>query len=153
MNTFFKYLNLLPMPVWLAMMFAPNHPLTERLSRSSTIFGIGAFHYVVAIIVAIKRGAMERRAAGLPSNPNMTSLEGIQTLLSTPSGTLAAWTHMLALDLFTGGWVYRQAQRLRAPDWVRVGSLFFTLMSGPLGLLLFLLWRILGAKADEALEI
>ncbi len=152
MNNFFKYLNFLPMPLWVAMMFAPNHPLTRRLGRSSAIFGWSAFHYVLAVIVAIKRGSQEREAAGLAKNPDVTSLSGIQTLLGTPSGTLAAWAHMLALDLFTGGWIYRQSQRLRAPAWVRIGSLFFTLMSGPLGLLLFLLWRFFGAGAKEALN-
>ncbi len=152
MDAFFKYLNFAPMPLWLAMMFAPNHPLTERLSRSSAIFGLGAFHYVIAIIVAIRRGTQEREVAGLAKNPDVMSLGGIQTFLSTPSGTLAAWAHMLALDLFTGGWIYRQAQRLHAPGWVRIGSLLFTLLSGPFGLLLFLLWRVFGANEGESLS-
>ena len=58
---------------------------------------------------------------------------------------------MLALDLFTGAWIYRQSRRLDAPAWVRVPSLFFTLMSGPFGLLLFLLWRTLssGQQLDD----
>ena len=126
-------------------------PLDRAIQPLCAIFGLGAFHYIVAVIVAIRWGAREREAAGLAKNPDVMSLGGIQTFLSTPSGTLAAWAHMLALDLFTGGWIYRQAQRLHAPAWVRVGSLFFTLMSGPFGLLLFLLWRIFGANEAESL--
>ncbi len=64
---------------------------------------------------------------------------------------LAVWAHMLALDLFTGVWVYREARRLNAPGAVRIVTLFFTLMSGPFGLLLFLLWRALGARKGDAL--
>lgn len=151
MDSFFKYLNFFPIPLWLAMMFAPRHPVTERLGRSSTIFGLGALHYVIAIIVGIKHGAQEREQAGLSPKIDLTSLNGTRDLLSTRSGTLAGWAHMLALDLFTGGWIYRQSRQLNAPGWVRVGSLFFTLMTGPFGLLLFLLWRVFGSKAGERL--
>ena len=58
---------------------------------------------------------------------------------------------MLALDLFTGAWIYSQARRLNAPAWVRIPSLLFTFMGGPFGLLLFLLWRALGTEKGEAL--
>ena len=34
METLFKLINAFPMPVWLAMMFPPNHPLTERASAA-----------------------------------------------------------------------------------------------------------------------
>ena len=152
MNRFFTYLNLFPMPLWLAMMFAPRHPFTERLGQSSTVFGLGALHYVIAMLIALKHGPQERRQAGQPEALDVTSLNGIRNLLSTRSGTLAAWAHMLALDLFTGGWIYRQSRRLDAPAWVRIGSLLFTLMMGPFGLLLFLLWRIFGSKAGSTLE-
>ena len=47
---------------------------------------------------------------------------------------------MLALDLFTGAWIFRQCRRLNAPGWVRIPALLFTLMTGPFGLILFLIW-------------
>lgn len=151
MNRFFTYLNLFSMPLWLAMMFAPRHPVTERLGQSGAIFGLGALHYVIAIIIALKYGPQERQQAGQPDSINVTSLNGIRDILSTRSGTLAAWAHMLALDLFTGGWIYRQSRQLNAPHWVRLGSLLFTLIMGPLGLLLFLLWRMFSRNVSEAL--
>lgn len=146
MERFFRYVNLLPMPLWLAMMFAPNHPLTERASRSSTIFSVTALNYVLALLAAFRRGGSEGAAS-----VDFTTLEGVRTALSTPEGALGGWSHMLALDLFTGAWIYRQCQRLKAPAWVRVPALFFTLLSGPFGLLLFLTWRVLGAGQPEAL--
>jgi hypothetical protein len=139
METFFRYINSLPMPLWLAMMFAPRHPLTERASRSSAVFAIMGAHYVGALIAAIVRG----RRAG--AKVDFLSLEGVRAGLSTPEGAAAGWMHMLALDLFAGAWIYRECQRLEAPDAVRIGSLAGTLMAGPAGLLLFLLWRASGA--------
>lgn len=134
MDNLYKYINAAVMPFWLAMILAPRHPLTEKASRSSTVFGIAALHYLGTLIAAM----LDNSDEGMP---DLTRLEGIQKGFGTPSGALAAWTHMATLDLFTGAWIYRQARRLRAPDAVRIISLLLTLMTGPLGLLFFLLWR------------
>ena len=136
METFFKYLNTFPMPLWLAMMFAPNHPLTERASRSSSVLGIAAAHYVLAILNAVRQDQNNGGEVKL----DIMSLEGVRTGLSSPQGALAGWAHMLALDLFTGAWIFRQCRRLNAPNWVRIPALLFTLMTGPFGLILFLIW-------------
>jgi hypothetical protein len=146
METFFRLINLYPMPLWLAMMFAPNHPLTERASRSSTIFGLAAVNYVLSLLLGFRPGANNDQGF-----PDFTTVEGLSQAMGTKEGALGAWSHALALDLFTGAWIYRQCQRLAAPAWVRVPVLFFTLMTGPLGLLLFLIWRMVGAKKSEAL--
>ena len=143
MEILFKLINAFPMPVWLAMMFAPNHPLTKRASHSSTIFAIASLNYVVALIQAMRGGSDNE---GLP---NFTTLEGISKGFGTPEGALAGWAHMLALDLFTGAWIYRQCQRLNAPAWIRIPALLFTLMTGPFGLLIFLTWRFLVPNAKR----
>lgn len=145
MDRFFQYINLFPMPLWLAMMFAPNARLTARASRSSSLFMVAALHYALSLLNAVRGSRSESE------RPNFTTLDGLSRGLGTREGALAGWTHMLALDLFTGAWVYRQCQALGAPAWVRLPALFFTLMAGPFGLLLFLLWRLVGAKQEEAL--
>ena len=147
MEPFFKYLNSFPLPLWLAMMFAPNHALTERASRSSSVLGIAAAHYVLAIIHAMRQD----QSNGGDVNLDIMTLEGVRSGLSSPQGALAGWAHMLALDLFTGAWIFRQCRRFDAPDWVRIPALFFTLMTGPFGLLLFLLWY--GRLFGEALPL
>ncbi|NTV61920.1 MAG: DUF4281 domain-containing protein [Oscillochloris sp.] len=135
MERFFQYINWLPLPLWLAMMFAPRHPLTERASRSSTVFAVSAVNYLVSLLLALRQAWAE----GVPGS--FTSLRGVNALLGTQGGSLAAWAHMLALDLFTGAWIYRQCRRLEAPAWVRIPALFGTLMAGPAGLLYFLGWH------------
>jgi len=145
MQWFYQYLNFYPMPLWLAMMFAPRHPLTERAGRSSTIFGLAAFHYLVTFVLSMRR--MQQN----PGTGNLTSLDGVRGILGTREGALAAWAHMLAFDLFVGAWIYRQCRQLDAPGWVRVPALFGALMAGPSGLLYFLLWRIFVGKHGAAL--
>lgn len=142
MEILFRYLNLFPLPLWLAMMFAPNSRLTARASRSSSIFMIAALHYVLALLNALRRRSSSEAR-------DFTNLAGISRSLGTREGALAAWAHMLALDLFTGAWIYRQCQKLGASAWVRVPALGFTLMTGPFGLLLFLAWRLIGGGQKE----
>ena len=148
MESLFRFVNLFPMPVWLAMMFAPKQRFTERAARSSSVFSLAAVNYLLALLIGIRSSASEEQ-----SLPDFTSLDGISRSLGTREGALGAWSHMLALDLFTGAWIYRQCRNLNAPAWVRIPALFFTLMSGPFGLLLFLLWRLAGAGKGEALSM
>lgn len=143
MENYYRYLNLFPMPLWLAMLVAPYHPATERASRSSGVIVVAALNYLSALIIAVRQGDSARLA-------DFATLDGLRQGLASPAGALAGWSHMLALDLFTGAWIYRQARRLNAPGWVRVPALLLTLMAGPLGLMLFLLWRWL-ARSGEAL--
>jgi hypothetical protein len=147
MNKMYQVANLLPMPVWLAMMFFPRARVTQQLSRSSAVFGVVALAYGMSLGLAAAGGRKEGEQPAV----DFTSLEGVRQGLGTREGALAAWTHMLALDLFTGAWIYREAMRLGAPAWVRVPSLFFTLMTGPLGLLIFLVWRVWGGKQSLSL--
>ncbi len=147
MEKFFQYLNLLPMPLWLAMMFAPRAAITQKASRSSIVFGLAALNYVASLALTVVAG----RKSGGAQPPDFTSLEGIRRGLGTREGALAAWSHMLALDLFAGAWIYRESMRLSAPAWVRIPSLAFTLLAGPFGMLLFLVWRVLGGRQSPQL--
>jgi hypothetical protein len=49
MESFFRFINMYPMPLWLAMMFAPRHELTKRAAHSSGLFGLAALNYLKVI--------------------------------------------------------------------------------------------------------
>ena len=61
----------------------------------------------------------------------------VADLLGNPAGAATGWAHFLAFDLFVGRWVYLEARRSNTPWWISSPILFFTLMLGPVG---FLLW-------------
>jgi hypothetical protein len=57
----------------------------------------------------------------------------------------------LAFDLFVGIWIARNADAHKISRWLQAPILFFTLMAGPIGLLLYLLLRqIKGEKPNNA---
>jgi hypothetical protein len=71
------------------------------------------------------------------------SLAGIAALLGTPAGATIAWVHFLAFDLLVGRWAYLDSRERGVSAWLMGPVLFFTLMLGPVGFLLYLAVRAL----------
>jgi hypothetical protein len=74
------------------------------------------------------------------ANPTLGS---IAALLGTPEGATIGWVHFLAFDLFVGRWAYLDSRTHGFSAWLVSPILFFVLMFGPLGLLLYLGVRVL----------
>ena len=73
--------------------------------------------------------------------PDFSTLAGVQQLLASPGGATVGWIHYLAFDLFVGLWVARNADKYGFARWLQIPILFFVLMIGPFGLILYLLLR------------
>jgi len=88
----------------------------------------------------------------LPNIPSLVpliaqpTLEGIQGFLSTQTGTLGAWNHMIIGDLWIGRWIAHDSLKLGARVWVRIFFLLPTLFFGPFGLFFYLLFKIFKEK-------
>ncbi|MBX3000867.1 MAG: DUF4281 domain-containing protein [Caldilineaceae bacterium] len=93
---------------------------------------------VLALIYAFLLISQVSAAAGGLLNP---SLAGIAALLGTPSGATVGWVHFLAFDLFVGCWAYLDSRGRGISAWLVSPTLFFILMTGPMGLLLYLAVR------------
>ena len=140
MDRFYRLVNLSVMPLWLLMLLAPGRRVTDRLARSSAVIAVAALNYATALVML--------RRAGRGETPDFRTLDGLRQGLGTPGGALAAWSHMAAGDLFAGAWIYRQARRLDAPGWIRTLALLMALFTGPLGILIFLIWRAVARKGE-----
>lgn len=89
--------------------------------------------------------------AGRPP-AEFTSLAGVMALFDSPGGATIGWIHYLAFDLFVGIWISRNADAHKISRWLQVPILFFTLMAGPIGLLLYLgLRKFVGDKPANAM--
>ncbi|HQY91247.1 MAG: ABA4-like family protein [Caldilinea sp.] len=134
METLFLISNLLVMPFWGLMIFLPRWRGTERIMASLWPVAVTALLYTVLVLPNVP--------ALLPalSNPDLAT---IAALLGAPAGATVAWVHFLAFDLFVGRWVYWDGRRTGLRAWVTSLILFFVLMVGPLGLVLYLAARSL----------
>jgi hypothetical protein len=69
------------------------------------------------------------------------SLGEVKTLLSNDWMLLAGWIHYLAFDLFIGGWIAVEADKVGLSRLLQAPILLMTFMFGPAGLALFLAMR------------
>jgi hypothetical protein len=133
MNTLFPLSSLLVMPFWVLVIFLPTWKWSKKIIASPWISAGAALLYAGLVLPKV----LEILPAVM--NP---SLQGIIGLLATPAGATIAWVHFLAFDLFVGRWVYLDSHEKGLSPFIVSPILFFVLMLGPLGFLVYLLVRL-----------
>ncbi|NVD29402.1 DUF4281 domain-containing protein [Parasphingorhabdus flavimaris] len=122
--------------MWLILAFAPRRtPIMTAIFYGGVGLLAGAY---AVIVIPMMTGLIDGGSGGIP---DFSTLAGVQQLLSSPGGATIGWIHYLAFDLFVGLWVARNADKYGFARWLQVPILFFVLMLGPLGLVLYLLLR------------
>ncbi len=113
---------------WIVLALTPRK--TARLLSGVAIPAALGLSY--AVLLALHFGSVEG---------GFGSLEDVVKLFSDRWMVLIGWIHYLAFDLFIGAWQSRDAQKHGISHLLVLPCLFFTLMFGPVGLLLYLALR------------
>ncbi len=135
----FRAANLAVLPFWALLVFAPRWRWTQRLVHGP----------VVVLLLAPLYAFMLFGYGPSPEGGGFSSLYQVMILFSVPHVTLGGWIHYLIFDLFIGAWEVRDSQRLGIHHLYVVPCLFFTLMVGPIGLLLYVLLRFATKRVVE----
>jgi hypothetical protein len=140
----FGFANAWALLCWAVLALAPKREIIVPL-----VFFAGS-----VLLACLYAGLIIPLMAGWISNggpADFTTLAGIMALFDSPGGATIGWIHYLAFDLFVGIWIARNADVHKISRWLQAPILFFTLMAGPIGLLLYLLLRQLkGEKPNNA---
>ena len=136
MENLFALLTLLPLPVWGAMLLFPRAQFTRRLVTSSWPFIVLGVIYALLLLVTL---------VSLAPGDIGLSAAALQSAIGERWGFLTVWTHLLALDLFAGIWIFRDAGYWRVNP---APYLLATLFAGPLGLALYLYLRQRRERTD-----
>ena len=139
----FMVSNAFVMPFWISLVLLPRSKFTSRLFNNPRFkpMHIFALLYALMVVPAIIQSPQIFSMLAQPT------LEGIQSLMSTPEGAAAGWIHYLCFDLFVGFSVWKTAlERNQSFKWVSP-ILFLVLMFGPLGWLIYELVSILSKSA------
>jgi hypothetical protein len=136
----FQILNTAILPVWLMMIIAPKWRVTLWVVNS----------YLVPVLLAVAYVGIVCTNLGAIWGADFGSLQGIKTLfrgaLENEWFLAAAWFHYLAFDLVVGGGILNDSQKLGINHFLIIPCLFFTLMLGPAGFLLYLIVRVAHRK-------
>ena len=133
--------------------------MLAALPRSKTVYSVTMYACVgllclayAAMFVALFGGFADSARVAGAVEPDLTnySIEGLRALFMSDGGVVLGWTHHLAFDLFIGLWIARDADSKGFSSLVQLPVLFFTLMAGPVGLLLWLIVRERRARAQSS---
>jgi len=140
-QTLFTLTNVVALLAWATLVLAPRKPAPLSLVL---YLGVGLLSLAYAVMFAALFGGLADpvREAGVPP-PNLTnySVEGLKPFFRSDGGLVVGWTHYLALDLFTGLWIARDADAKGFSRLSQAPVLLLTFLAGPLGLLLWLIIR------------
>lgn len=120
---------------WILLIVAPRWKVTQFAVHSIAIPVILGLTYAWLLWRATMGG---EGAAG----SSFSSLAGVMALFSAPVASTLGWIHYLIFDLFIGAWESRDATRRGISHWLVIPCLVVTLLAGPIGLVLYLLLRM-----------
>ena len=78
------------------------------------------------------------------------SLDEVAALLGDREMLLAGWVHYLAFDLFIGGWIAVEADKVGINRLIQAPILLLTFMFGPVGLATYLAMRAAYVRRDPS---
>lgn len=134
----FKIANAIVIPQWIAMAVFPKSRFTKMLVDSFALpLGLAALYAGVVIVSMVYPSG---------TGGSFSSLAGVKAMFQSDIAVLAGWVHYLAFDLLVGRYIYKQAEKLNANYLITAVCLFFTLMFGPIGFLMFSVYRYLLRK-------
>ena len=140
-ETIYLWVNYGVIPIWLVLIFFPNSKLNKIFLTSIFLPSLFAIIYVYIFyqLMLLDENILD-------SLNIYISLEGLNYLLSNEVFLLIFWVHFLAINLFLGSWVSRDALKYNIPKFFSAISLILIYFTGPVGLVIYWFIRIFFAK-------
>ena len=115
---------------WLLLIFLPNHKWTEPIAMlTALLFMAGAFILIWKSLISAQ------------NDGHFTTFEGVTSLFRTQEMVWAGWLNYLAFSLCAGIWQLNDSREIKLAHLLVVLGLTMTFIAGPLGLLIYLLFR------------
>ena len=135
------WLNLGVMPFWLVFIFFPQSQISKVLTTSIFPIFIMSLAYCYIVYVIFLNGYDFLKNFEL-----YLGIDNLLILFSDQSFLILFWVHFLSINLFCGGWMVRDSQKLFINKFLISFPLIITYLIGPIGLFLYWLIRIFYAK-------
>jgi len=129
------------LPFWILLILLPTSKVTQILVNSIILPLILSTAYIYVFY-----------QANLLDEPILDifklylDLDSLYTILATESFLLVFWIHFVALSLFLGSWVSRDAVKYNIPKKIVIFPLILIYFTGPAGLVLYWMFRIFYSK-------
>jgi len=138
----YYWVNLGVLPFWLILIFFPQSHICRYLVTSIfPIFVLGGAY--VFMLYKSYVGSYD-----FDGNFDLyLGIDNISDLFSDKTFLMMFWIHFISINLFTGGWIVRDSQKLAINKIVIIFPLLVTYLIGPIGIFIYWLIRIFYAKS------
>ena len=137
----YYWVNLGVLPFWLILIFFPNSNLSRYFVTSIFPILILSGAYVFVLYKSYLN------SYDFDNNFSLyLSIDHLSDLFTDKSYLMMFWIHFISINLFTGGWIVRDSQKLSINKILVIIPLVITYLIGPIGLFFYWLIRIFYAK-------
>ena len=138
---FYLWVNIGVLPFWILIVFFPQSHLCKYLATSIfPIFLLSAAY--IFILYKAYLGSFD-----FANNFSLyLGLSSISELFRDDYYLLMFWTHFVAVNLFIGGWILKDAQKIYVNKILLTFPLIVTYLIGPIGIFIYWIIRIFYAK-------
>ena len=138
----YYWVNLGVLPFWLILVFFPQSHLCRYLVTSIFPFFILSFAYIFILYKSYLN------SYDFIGNFNLYfGINNISDLFSDKTFLIMFWIHFISINLFTGGWIVKDSQKLFINKFIITIPLIITYLIGPVGLFIYWIIRIFYAKS------
>ena len=115
-------------PFWVMLIIIPNHGLTNFFVQSIIVPLLLASGYMYLSYNLYLGNEI------FDGFELYNGIDGLYSMFANEILLLIFWLHFLAISLFTGAWIVRDARKYFMPKIITIPSLILTYFSGPIGL-------------------
>lgn len=137
----YLWINIGVLPFWILIIFFPQSHLCKYLATSIfPIFLLSAAY--IFILYKAYLGSFD-----FDNNFSLyLGLNNVSELFRDDYYLLMFWTHFVAVNLFIGGWILKDSQKLYMNKILLAFPLIITYLTGPIGIFIYWIIRIFYAK-------
>ena len=136
------WVNLGVLPFWLILIFFPSSNINKFFVTSILPILLLSGAYIFALYKSYLNTYDFISNFGL-----YLSISNLSNLFSNNLFLILFWIHFVSINLFIGGWIVRDSQKLLINKILVSFPLIITYLIGPLGVLIYWLIRIFYAKS------
>ncbi len=127
-------------PFWFMLIFFPNNGLTTFFVQSIIVpLILGVAYVYLSYNLYLENDIFDGFEL-------YKGLDGLYSMFANEYLLLIFWLHFLAISLFAGAWIVRDAKKYFIPKIIIIPSLVLTYFTGPVGLVIYWFFRIFFSK-------
>jgi hypothetical protein len=135
-DDFYWYASVLIFIPWGLLILAPKYRYTETIAFvAAVVLLVAAAWFTIQYLTDTEEGG------------SLLSLEGFNRLFRSEQMLLTGWFNYLSFCLLVGVWQVNDSQREKIPSLFVAPALIMTMITGPAGLLLYLVIRFFKTKS------